>query len=73
MEALQDKWVFAGAATAVVTVVTYVWSQVTKEPHAAKVASKAAVIALFTLLLLTWIAHGSTSQGSPLMEPFSPQ
>ena len=71
MDKLQDPWMFAGGAAALITVATYVWSKLS-DPSADAVTatSRAAAVAVFSLLLLTWLARGAGGGGGALKEPF---
>lgn len=70
MDKLRDPWIFSGAAGLLIAAVTYVWGQVTDPgTNSVRPAAKAAVVAIFSLLLLTWLAHGHKNSG-PMLEPF---
>lgn len=70
MDKLQDPWIFAGSVTVLVALSTYVWSKASDPAgEAGKATCRAAAVALFSLLLLTWLAHG-TGDGGALVEPF---
>ena len=68
MDKLSNPWVFAAAGSGLVGIATYVWAQLTDRRDACQAASGALVITLLSLLLLTWLAQGSTS--AVLVEPF---
>jgi len=68
MDKLRDPWVFAGSSSALISIVTYVWAQLTDKNNSAQQAGGAFIISLFSLLLLTWIAHSQS--GSVMVEPF---
>lgn len=70
MENLRDPWVFVGAASALVALVSYVWAAVDKsQPEPGKAAFRAAAVAVFSLALLTWLAHGQ-GDGGPMTTPY---
>lgn len=71
MDSLRDPWVFVGASTALVTLVSYVWAAVDKnQDQPGKTAFRSAIVALFSLALLTWLGHGQ-GDGGPLTIPYA--
>lgn len=68
MDKLRDPWIFATASAGLTAVATYVWAQVTDKHQPAQAATRAFLLSLFSLLLLTWLSsqHGA----SLLTEPF---
>ena len=71
MESLGDPWVFLAASTALVTLVSYVWAAVDKnQDQPGKIAFRSAIVALFSLALVTWLGHGR-GEGGPLTIPYA--
>ena len=68
LEILRNPWTFATLSAVLIGIVTYVWAQLTNKQQSAKMAGSSFVIAVSSLLLLTWVAHGS--QNSVMTEPF---
>lgn len=68
MDKLQDPWMFAGASSVLIGIATYVWAQFTDKQDAHKQGGTSFVIALLSLLLLTFIVH---SQPKVLTDPFA--
>ena len=70
MDSLKDPWVFAGASAAFIALVSYVWGVLDNaQTEPGKNAARVAIVALFSLALLTWLANG-TGEGAPMTTPY---
>ena len=68
MDKLKDPWVFSVASAFLIGVATYVWSQLTDKNNPEKAGGASFVIALLSILLLTWLAQ--TQNSAVLMDPY---
>lgn len=65
---LTNPWISSALSAVLIAVVTYVWAQFTDKQQPSRQAASSFVIAIFSLSLVTWIAHGHT--GAVMTDPF---